>query len=274
MKYASLSFPLFADGIERAHIDWENDWAHPNCHPHLFLYKRGSISENFQTLPKIDGKKVFQHGVYVLIADHSTQGKFNVSIGASDGKKITEGLFDRLKGKTENPYPTQIMKDWHTAIVVCDWKDDIPILSSEKQTKKEPNLIDDKKVNTFREEIELIEKIIQEILENKKIFNIQVRGTKYKSAIANPASNRYNYYIYSVLNILAEKFPSAIKCNSENLAGNATKLLPMLMLNGEFCLGEKLYCDYNSEAIVCDFEGRVLLENYDNSQSSPQITSI
>ena len=274
MKYVSFSPDESSDGIQGFNIDWTKNWIRPNCRPHLFVYKRGEVAETCPTLPIVGGKKVFQHGVYIILSNQTMSGKFNVLVGATDGEKDSKSLVDVLSDKTEEICSIPGMREWHTAIVVCDWQDDIPIISYEGQVKKVISLVESKKNNAFSEEIALIRDMTHQIFEKKEIFDSQIRGVTNSSAMANPASNRYNYYINSALHLLVKEFPSVIKCDSKNAAGNATQLLPKLMVKGDFCLGEKLYCDYNSEAIVCDFEGRVLFENYDDSQSGPQITSI
>ena len=274
MKYANLSFSSFSAGIERVDISWPKGWMHPICHPHLFLYKGEEVPDTCQTLPKVGGKKVFQHGVYIILSNQTMSDKFNVLVGATDGEKDSKSLVDVLSDKTEEICSISGMREWHSAIVVCDWQDDIPIVSYEGKAKKVSSLVKSKKDNAFKEEIALIRDMMHQILEKKEIFDIQIRGATNSSALANPASNRYNYYINSALRLLIKEFPSVIKCDSKNKAGNATQLLPKLMLEGAICFGEKLYGNHNSEATVCDFEGRVLLEKYDNSQSVPQITSI
>lgn len=271
MKNAIISLDSFVDGIQIVNIDWRNNWSPPNCHPYLFLCSRGSVSDNCQTLPKVGGKKVFQHGIYIMIADQkNTSGKFNVSVGSADGEKGSEFLFDLLKKEAKEPCQIPGMKDWHTAIVVCDWENDIPI----KSIKKEKVLIESKRENVFKKEIDLVEKMTYEILRNEKIFNVKIRGTKTNSVMANPASNRYNYYIYSALRLLADKFPFSMIYNEIQQSGRKPELLAKLMQKGEFCPGEKLQGDHDSHAIVSTLDGYVILERYKNSQSEPQIMSI
>lgn len=274
MTYAAFQCTQLADGIQRVTVDWPEGWSHPNCHPYLFLYdkEKGAKCSAPVTL---DGKDVFQHGVYILIANQYQPDKLNVLVGASSGETGSKSLLDLLK--EQQNCQVSGMRDWHSAIVICDWQDDILIeeINQTKNKKKSFNdTVETKKNEAFWEETDLIQNMFYKIIGNSEVFNIKLRGTQEGCAMANPASNRYNYYIHSALNVLAIKFPPTIKCDTKNAEGNATKMLPKLMLKGEFCLGEKLYGDHNSEAMVCDFGGRILLYQYDNSKSIPKITSI
>lgn len=261
MKNVVLEYTDKGVGIQKVDIEWP-DSPIMSYHPQLFLCDRAQLEQvSSQTAGK-SLKGILRQGVYLLIWEKAQSEGFNVFAGTHDFEN-NKTLLDCIISQAQEPNPLAI-KDWEKAVVVCDWRDDISIA---KIGSVSNSIEDDKKARVISEESAFIREMIYEILGND-ISNIQKRGVKSQSCIANPAINRYNHYLYSVFHIIEKKFPNFFTSSSQEIKGEYGNALPKMMLHGKVGIGEKLYGKHNSEATVVDLNGFIRLDKYDNSKSN------
>ena len=252
------------DGVTGFDLDWSNvnGIDIPRLRPKLMIFDwkqakgkgRGRLEASY-------GGPFAKKGVYILFDSQPTDGgKYNVRAGLSgvDGKKK---LYERLK-KHVSTLPNN-MKKWDKAVAIFDWEDDIPIeiiaetRSKEKKAKIENSDLIDARMGV---EAKFLEKKLNEVLKEIPTLIPRSKDSR-KGFIVNPDIQRYNLYIFYILELLNREINftnrSATNLFGENSTGNMN-----LMKMGKLAVGENLYGKLDSKATIVNIDGSISVKKY------------